>query len=74
MSPKLQEELLQHMSRLPEEEQRRVLAFMKGLQPAGGGVSGKSLLKFSGVIGQSDLHAMTRVIEEGCERIDRSEW
>lgn len=41
MSPKLQEELLQQMSRLPEEEQKRVLAFAKGLGPAAGGVSGR---------------------------------
>lgn len=74
MSPKLQEELLQQMYRLPEEEQRRVLAFMKGLAPAAGGLPGKDLLKFSGVIGQADLQAMIEAIEEGCERIDRSEW
>lgn len=74
MSPKLQEELLQQMSRLPEEEQKRVLAFMKGLAPAAGGMSGKDLLKFSGAIGQADLQAMTKAIEEGCERINRSEW
>jgi hypothetical protein len=33
MSPKLQEELLQRMARLPEEEQQRVLAFVKDLSP-----------------------------------------
>jgi hypothetical protein len=32
------------------------------------------LLKFSGAIGQADLQAMTKAIEEGCERINRSEW
>ena len=31
MSPKLQEELLQQISRLPAEEQKQVLAFAKGL-------------------------------------------
>jgi hypothetical protein len=63
MSPKLQEELLQRMARLPEDEQQRVLAFVKGLTPAAGGISGKDLLKFSGAIGQADLQAMTKVIE-----------
>lgn len=66
MSPKLQEELLQRMAGLPKEEQKRVLAFLKGLAPAAGGISGKDLLKFSGVIGQADLQAMTKAIEEGC--------
>ncbi len=74
MSPKLQEELLQQMARLPEEQQKQVLAFVKGLVPAAGGVAGKDLLKFSGAIGQADLRVMTEAIEEGCERIDRSEW
>lgn len=74
MSPKLQEELLQHMSRLPEEEQKRVLAFAKGLVPVEAGMRGRDLLKFSGAIGYDDLQTMTRVIEEGCERIDPSEW
>jgi hypothetical protein len=68
MSPKLQEELLQRMARLPEEEQQRVLAFVKGLTPADEGISGKNLLKFSGVIGQADLKAMTKAIEEECKR------
>ena len=68
MSPKLQEELLQRMARLPEEEQQRVLAFVKGLTPADRGSSGKDLLKFSGVIGQTDLQSMTKAIEEECKR------
>ena len=68
MSQKLQEELLQQMARLSEEEQQRVLAFVKGLIPAAGGSSGKDLLKFSGVIGQADLQAMTKAIEEECQR------
>ena len=63
MSPKLQEELLQRMARLPEEEQQRVLAFVKGLMSAAEGISGKNLLKFSGMIGHDDLQAMTKAIE-----------
>ena len=74
MSPKLQEELLQRMARLPKEEQERVLAFAKGLATTTGGMSGKDLLKFSGAICQADLQAMTTAIEEECERVDRSDW
>ena len=68
MSPKLQEELLQQMARLSEESKQRVLAFVKGLTPAAEGISGKNLLKFSGVIGQADLQAMIKAIEEECKR------
>ncbi|MDH4187410.1 MAG: hypothetical protein OEV08_10455 [Nitrospira sp.] len=74
MRPKLQEELLLQPSRLPEEQQKQVLAFAKGLAQAISGVSGKNFLKFSGSIGHDDLQSMTKVIEEGCERIDPSEW
>jgi hypothetical protein len=68
MSPKLQEELLQQMARLSEEEQQRVLAFVKDLTPTAEAISDKNLLKFSGVIGQADLQAMTKAIEEECKR------
>ena len=68
MSPKLQEELLQRMAGLPEEEQQRVLAFVKGLMPAAGGSSGKELLKFSGAIDHSDLQMIAKAIEEECKR------
>jgi len=74
VSPKLQEELLQQMARLPEEQQKQVLAFVRGLLPAAGGISGKDLLKFSGAISQADVQLMAKAIEEGCERIDQSEW
>jgi hypothetical protein len=74
MSPKLQEELLQRMARLPEEEQQRVMDFVKSLTPAAGGSSGKDLLKFSGAIGHTDLQMIAKAIEEGCERVDGSEW
>ncbi len=74
MSPNLQEELLQRMARLPEEAQQRVLTFVKDLAPAAGGSSGKELLKFSGTIDRTDLQMIAKAIEEGCERVDRSEW
>lgn len=66
MNSKLPEELLQQMSRLPEEVQRRALAFVKGWTPVAGGIAGKNLCKLSGAIGQSHLQAMTTAIEEGC--------
>jgi len=74
VSPKLREELLQQMALLPEDQQQRVFAFVKNLVPATGGTSGKDLLKFSGTISQADLQLMAKAIEEGCERIDQSEW
>ena len=66
MNSTLPEELLQQMPRLPQEVQRRVLAFVKGLTPVARGIAGKNLLKLSGAIGRSHLQAMTKAIEEGC--------
>ena len=66
MNSKLREDLLQQMPRLPEEIQRRVLAFVKGLTSVAGEIADKNLLKLSGAINQSHLQAMTTAIEEGC--------
>lgn len=67
MSPKLREELLQQVAWLPEEQQKRVLAFAKTLASGPNGMSGKSLLQFAGTIGHSHLHLMTTMIEQECE-------
>jgi len=41
---------------------------VEGLTPDVGGSFGKDVLKFSGVIGQTDLPSMTKAIEEECKR------
>lgn len=74
MSPKLQEELLKEMARLSQEEQQRVLAFAKGLVAGPLGKPGKDMASFAGAIDPADLEQMATVIEENCERIDKSEW
>jgi hypothetical protein len=38
------------------------------------GMSGRELLSFAGTISQSDLSAMSQVIEECCERVDPHDW
>jgi hypothetical protein len=74
LSPQLRDQILQQMASLPPDQQERVLAFAKSLSPASGGLSGRELLRFRGRIDKSDLQMMAQAIEEGCERIDRSEW
>ena len=44
------------------------------LSPKPSGVPGASLLRFAGAIPEAELDAMTRAIEEGCERTDSHEW
>ena len=74
MSPKLQDELLKEMTRLSQEEQERVLAFAKTLPAAPAGKNGRDMARFAGTIAPADLRQMAKVIEEDCERIDKSEW
>ena len=74
MSPKLQEELLSEMARLSPEEQQRVVAFAKSLAAGPTGKARKDVARFAGAIAPDDLKQMAAVIEEGCERINESEW
>ena len=71
MSPKLQEELFKEMARLSQKEQQRVVAFAKSLAA---GPTGKDVARFAGAIAPDDLKQMAAVIEEGCERVNESEW
>lgn len=74
-SPLIKKEILDQLSKLGAEQQRQVLDFARSLakiKPKG--VSGKELLSFAGTIGSDDLQAIAQAIEEGCERVDMSEW
>jgi len=69
------QELVTFLDRLPVDQQRRVLEFARSLAvPTPHSVRGESLLRFAGAIDAADLEAMTQAIEDGCERIDPTEW
>lgn len=68
----IKEDLLSQMDDLSPELQRKVLEFAKSMAHKGG--KGASLLKFVGSIPPDDLRRMTNAIEEGCEKVDKSEW
>jgi len=71
----IERELSTCLGRLPVERQRQVLEFARTLAtPPPQGVRGSTLLQFAGTIDESDLEAMSRAIEDGCERIDADEW
>jgi hypothetical protein len=71
----IEQELTTCLSQLPVEQQRQVLEFARTLAtPRVQGVHGTTLLRFAGAIDQSDLEAMSRAIEDGCERVDADEW
>jgi len=68
----IRDNLIAQIDKLPHDLQLRVLDFVKALTPKG--VEGKSLLRFEGAIPADDLQLMSKAIEEGCEKVDISEW
>lgn len=68
----IKDNLIDQIDKLPHDLQLRVLDFVKALTPRG--VEGKSLLRFEGSIRADDLQLMSKAIEEGCEKVDISEW
>lgn len=75
MSDVLKEEIIEHLDRLSEEEQRRMLEFARALSASTPkGTPGRELTRFAGAIPPEDLRVMARAIEEECERIDPNEW
>ena len=75
MSKPLKEQILERVSILPQEHQRRVLDFAHELaMSAPAGVAGKELLRFAGAIKADQLRVMAQAIEDSCERIDLNEW
>jgi len=68
----IKDNLIAQIDKLPHDLQLRVLDFVKALTPKG--VEGKSLLRFEGAIPADDLQLMSKAIEEGCEKVDISEW
>lgn len=74
MSAAIRDRLIEQVSVLPEDMQRRVLDFAQALaMSVPKGVPGKQVLKFSGAISAEDAKQMLEAIEEGCEKVG-NEW
>ena len=77
INPNLEQELHQHLERLPPNQQQEVLDFVRNLQIKNEpirGVSGKNFLQFAGQIDLADLDKMKQAIEESCEQVYPNEW
>jgi len=71
----IQTDLLELMQQLPLPQQRQVLDYARGLRKdRPQGISGKKALELAGILPDRDAAEMTRIIEEGCERIDEESW
>lgn len=68
-------EMIKRLDRLPSEIQIKILDLAEAAAPSPQkGVSGKKLLRFSGILNADDVTDMTQVIENGCEKVDINEW
>ena len=69
----LQDEIVETVSRLPEEQKREVLDFARRIadRPTDRRERIRSL---AGSISAEDGEVMLQVIEDGCERIDAGSW
>jgi hypothetical protein len=75
ISPTLEQELHEHLRRLPVEQQRQVVDFARALSVARvRGVPGQALLQFAGAISADDVTTMAQAIEDGCEQVNSHEW
>ncbi len=72
-NPSAKEELMSELDSLSAEQQRQVLRFARTLT-APKGTPGSDVLRFAGTLAPSDLKAMLRAIEEGCEQVDPHDW
>lgn len=71
----IKNELIYQVNRLPVDMQFQVLQFARALEISSHAQNtGKSLLSFAACIPQNDLDAMTKAIQEGCEKVDANEW
>lgn len=75
MNGAIRSQVIEQLDTLPEDLQRKVLAYVQTLRSdPHRGVSGELLLKFAGTIPQDDLQVMKQAIEDGCEQVDGNEW
>ncbi len=71
----IRDQILRQLDQMPRSQQIEVLKFAINVdRKTQKGTPGKDLLRFFGAMSPEDCDAMTRAIEESCERIDPDEW
>jgi len=73
MAKSLKDEIIEQVDQLADPQRRQVLDFARQLATPSG-TPGRELLRFKGLISQTDLDAISRAIEEHCETIDPHGW
>ena len=65
--------ILAELDRLDEQQERRLLTFVRQLA-APSGTPGENLVGFAECVEAPDLRRMAEAIESGCEVIDPNAW
>jgi hypothetical protein len=75
MKVSVKKQILDQVSKLPLSKQKLVLSFASSLElKPPRGVPAKDLLTFAGCMEVADVEAISKAIEEGCERVDANGW
>ncbi|HXO22807.1 MAG TPA: hypothetical protein VOA87_23055 [Thermoanaerobaculia bacterium] len=68
--PKVRDQILSDLDRLPPEKQERAAELVHGLvSPLPEGASIEDLLKVAGILDDESAREMMEAIEEGCEEV-----
>ena len=73
-SKAFENEFLKSLSLLSEEQQNKVLSYIKSLLKRTKNSSQQELLQFAGSIDPKGIQEISTAIEAGCENIDKNEW
>jgi hypothetical protein len=73
MSTTIRDQIIEQVDRLDDTRQQPVLDFARRLTESEG-TPGRDLLRFAGIIDPADIEAMSRAIQEGCEKVDLEAW
>ena len=73
-SKAFENEFLKNLERLTEEQQNKVIMYVKALLKKTKSNNQQALLQFAGSIKSTDAQEIRAAIEAGCENIDNNEW
>ncbi len=69
------QEIIERLDKLTPVQQKQVLnQILSFLGEPIRGIPGKELLKFVGLFPPEDIEEIKQAIEEGCGKVDASEW
>ena len=72
--PKLRDEIIRELDRMPVDSQRQVLDLARGISRTPTGTPIEKLQPLAGTLDDQSAREMRLAIEKGCERVDLDGW